>query len=433
MYHHREEQDRHFYEGVLLFAQLLRAKEEKKRRQAEEEERRRRRRKKKLWIRPWLARRVTQGYFENLISELHAEDPKGYRNFLRTPPDIFKELVDRLDGHLRKQDTFMRKALPPALKVALTLRYLATGETYHSLHYAFRVSISSICTFIPIVCEAIIEEFSAEYMTCPSTAEEWTEVADLFGARWNFHNTIGAIDGKHIGLRRPPNAGSLYYNYKGFHSIVLMGVVDASYKFLYVDCGANGSVSDGGVFKGTEMAMALDNNTAGVPAPRSLPGEDEPLPFFLVGDDAFAMRTWLLKPYPHRNMSYHERIFNYRLSRARRVSENAFGILVSRFRFLLATMPQLPETATGIVIAACLLHNLLITRCGTATGVTDREETETHTVVPGNWRRERFTPPPNLQAMRRNTTNREAKILRDYLKNYYNSENGRVPWQDNMV
>jgi hypothetical protein len=90
------------------------------------------------------------------------------------------------------------------------------------------------------------------------------------------------------------------------------------------------SSSDGGVFGQTTLCNALEDGSIGLPPPQALPGDNNPLPFFIVGDDAFPMRSWLQKPYPQRLMTREERIFNYRLSRARRVVENAFGILSHR-------------------------------------------------------------------------------------------------------
>ena len=111
---------------------------------------------------------------------------------------------------------------------------------------------------------------------------------------------------------------------------MLLAIADADYKFLYVDVGARGAGSDGGVFNHTPIRRLLEEGTLGLPEPEALPGSDVIVPYFLVGDDAFPLRNWLTKPYPHRGLARDKRIFNYRLSRARRVVENAFGILSSR-------------------------------------------------------------------------------------------------------
>lgn len=281
-------------------------------------------------MRHWLLRRADHGQYEQLLTELNREDPSGYKNFLRMTPEIFRELVDALSPLLEKKDTFMRKALEPGLKIAITLRYLATGDSYKSLMYSFRVAHNTISRIIPETCEAIIDHLSGEVMSCPNSPQAWKEVANKFSKKWNFHNTLGALDGKHIAIKCPPNSGSLYYNYKHFYSIILMALADADYKFLYVDIGANGSASDGGVFNDSDIYRALEVDTAGLPEPASMPNDDKPVPFFIVGDDAFPLRSWLMKPFPHRGLDNEQRIFNYRLSRARRVVENAFGILVHR-------------------------------------------------------------------------------------------------------
>lgn len=194
----------------------------------------------KWWSRPWLQRRMLFGQYENLMREMAQEDVPGFKNFVRVEPALFQELLTRIAPRIERQDTFMRKALEPGLRLALTLRYIATGDSYKSLEYAFRVANNSISRIVPETCEAIISEFQDEVMKCPTTPEEWQVISDHFAQRWNFQKTVGALDGKHIAIKCPDNAGSLYYNYKGFHSIILLALVDADYKFLYVDIGANG-------------------------------------------------------------------------------------------------------------------------------------------------------------------------------------------------
>lgn len=264
---------------------------------------RKHRKPRQCWTRPWLLRRPRYGQYERLLAELAQEDRPGFKNFQRVDPDLFQELLARVGPRIEKQDTFMRKALEPGLRLALTLRYLATGDSYMSLQYNFRVSNNAISAIVPETCEAIIAELQEDVLTCPTTPDEWKKVSEGFATRWNFHNTVGAIDGKHIALHCPAKSGSLYYNYKGFYSIILMALVDADYKFLYIDIGANGRCSDGGVFEDCTLRTALEDGTVGFPPPEPLPNDEEPLSFAIVGDDAFPMRPWLMKPYPQRGMS----------------------------------------------------------------------------------------------------------------------------------
>ena len=283
-----------------------------------------------VWVAEWLTLRTELGDYHKLMKQLELHDVPRFKNFVRMEPHMFQELLARVGPRLEGQDTFWRKALEPGLKLALTLRYLASGDTFKSLQFCFRVAHNTICQLVGPVCEAIIAEYSDELFTLPVTPEGWMKEAQLFERRWNLPHCIGAIDGKHVAIKKPAKSGSLYFNYKHFHSIVLMAIVDADYKFLYVDVGATGSGADGGVFKDTEVRECFDDGSIGLPPPSPLPGGDTPVGYYLVGDEAFPLKTWLMKPIPRRNLTPEQRVFNYRISRARRVVENAFGILASR-------------------------------------------------------------------------------------------------------
>ena len=134
--------------------------------------------------------------------------------------------------------------------------------------YDFHVAHNSICRIVCECCDAIFEEYSEEVMHCPRTSAEWKAVAS---SRWNFHRTLGAIDGKHVAIRCPKNGGSLYFNYKGFHSIILFAFADANCKFMWEDVGVNGSSSDADIFKQLELRSDIINGTLQVPATEPLP------------------------------------------------------------------------------------------------------------------------------------------------------------------
>lgn len=177
-----------------------------------------------------------------------------------------------------------------------------------------------------------------------------------------FSSCNSAIDGKHVMLQVSINRSTEFYNYKHFFSIVQFALVDADFCFRYVDVGCQGRLSDRGVFKNTKLYKQLEESLA-VPPPSIL---QVPyvikVPYVILADKAFALNEYAMKPFggePDRGSQ--ERVFNYRLSQARRVVENAFGILSSVFRVRVQWKPMSlePKTATKIVLTTINLHNYL--------------------------------------------------------------------------
>ena len=415
--------DDHRRRTTILLAQLH---------DMDNEQQEQRQRARSVWVRQWILRRSQLGQYEQLLQELRDEDRKGFKNFLRMDHAMFQELLQRVQGRLTKQDTNYRKALEPSMKLAITLRYMASGESYHSLMYGFRVAHNTISKFVPEVCAAIVAELAVEVMKVPQNAEDWREIADYFSQRWNFHHCVGAIDGKHVAIRKPKHGGSLYFNYKGFHSIILMALVDGDYKFRWAEVGTNGAASDAQIFNDCELHDMHDDGQLPFPAPEPLPHDDRDMPYFYVADDAFALQKWLMKPHSLRGLTRGQRIFNYRLSRARRVVENAFGILAQRFQCMLTTMRQSTQNVEKIVMACMCLHNFLRMRNpGIQNGMLDQED-EDHNYVPGAWREgTELLGDGHHRGGARATT--PAKLQRDYLTAYYNSPVGAVEWQDQMI
>ena len=174
-------------------------------------------------------------------------------------------------------------------------------------------------------------------MECPPSS---------WGTRWETYR-----------MTKPKRSGSEYCNCKGFYSLVLLALVDAKYRFLWVDVGSSGSSSDAQIFNCSKLRKKIEDGTLGLPSHEPL-GEGGPeLHYFLLGDNAFALMPWLVKPYSRRQ----QRIGNYRISRDRRVVENMLGILVSRFRVLLHPMEQRLKVVRDIILTCVVLHNMLRT------------------------------------------------------------------------
>uniref|UniRef100_A0A2S2R443 DDE Tnp4 domain-containing protein n=1 Tax=Sipha flava TaxID=143950 RepID=A0A2S2R443_9HEMI len=113
-----------------------------------------------------------------------------------------------------------------------------------------------------------------------------------------------------------------------------MAVVDANYEILMADEGKNGRISDGGVIKNTSFYNSLIKGELNIPPPERLPGSNKTAPYVFISDEAFQLTNNFMKPYALSVLNNERRIYNYRLSKARRVVENIFGILVSRFAVL---------------------------------------------------------------------------------------------------
>lgn len=185
------------------------------------------------------------------------------------------------------------------------------------------------------------------------------EIAEKFEDIWQFPHCLGAIDGKHIRIIPPQGSGSFYFNYKKTHSIVLLAIANANYEFIYCDVGTNGRVSDGGVINNTDFYDKLVNNTLNIPMKDPRGDLALELPYVFVGDDAFAMRPDVLKPFSRASLNKEKRIFNYRLSRARRIIENTFGIFASKLRIFYTAINLNVDTIEYVTLACCALHNFL--------------------------------------------------------------------------
>lgn len=190
----------------------------------------------------------------------------------------------------------------------------------------------------------IIKHFLASAIPKPTT-EKFQEIIKDFYEKWNYPNCGGAIDGKHVRVNCPANAGSSIQSFYWQLSTLITNLSLSTlalmeekatqvYKFIaQSQCGIEideNKFKFPGIYLKSEMGKQINSGTFGIPPPAALPNTDTILPNVIIGDEAFALTNTMMKPYP-RHQSLVDRsktIYNYRHSRARRTTENAFGNVV---------------------------------------------------------------------------------------------------------
>ena len=155
-----------------------------------------------------MKRREEQGYYDNIVRELSIEDTAAYKEMMRMCYEEFLYILNIIEKDIPPTQIFGgHKVIPAKARLTVTIRFLATGETFRSLCFQFRISKGAISYIVRDVCNAINKNMSPLYLKVPSTIstmEEWHEISRKFEERWQFPNCVGAIDGKHIVMQPPP-------------------------------------------------------------------------------------------------------------------------------------------------------------------------------------------------------------------------------------
>lgn len=362
------------------------------------------------------------------------------KNF-RMSTESFDHIFRLIEGHLTDKKNNRPDKIPPRQKLAMVLETLASGTLQRQVAHHYRVSKQHFGYIINDVCDAICLVMKEEIKT--PTEEEYIQIANTFHAKWNFPNFLGAVDGSHIPIRRPPGSASIFFNHKGTFSIILVAAADANYRFCFINVGAYGSESDGSAFITSKLGRAIMNDVIAVPDGATI--NNVRVPFFFVADRSFPLCKRIMKPYvPARReiLTPAQNIFNYRLSRARRTIENAFGILKSRWMCLARKMYCGPDKAQKIITTCCLLHNFLLSTARhnyCPPSYADRIGRDGR-VIEGAWRSVLLQDPllQNNNMSRNNTTGLQKNDnmlqigmdIRNHIKNYVISQQGALAWQN---
>lgn len=264
----------------------------------------------------------------------------------------------------------------------------------------------------------------------PKNENDWKKIATSFNRKWKFPNCAGAIDGKHVTLQAPVKSGIEFYNCKGFYRVVLFSVIDSDYNFIYADVGCQCRISDGGLYRGTKFKKALEENIAYFPPECPLPGKTATTPLVFLADDAFPLTPNVMKPYSGSHTPKSKRkLFNSRLNRGRRVSENVFGVISTVFRVLRLPMSLEPETAKKVTLSIIYLHNFLrkspSKQIYNPPGIFDQECLHSGELMLGVWRQDEpggFSTFPTVP--RRSTI--YAESVRNRFTDYFSSPEGQI-------
>ena len=250
----------------------------------------------------WMKYRSTS-FFTDVVANWGDREWK--QNF-RISRTTFRFLCRELAPYLSRSSV-VRESLPLELRVAVCLWRLGTNVEYRTISHLFGLGISTVCVAVHNVCDLLIQQFSTTYIKIPM-GQGLRDIVDGFKSKWGFPQCIGAIDGSHIPIIAPSENPLDYYNRKGYHSIILQALVDHNYKFLDVYVGWPGSVHDARVLANSSLFVKCESGTFLPDCPTMLSGTS--IPLLILGDPAYPLRTWLMKPFSDTGLTAKQRKFN---------------------------------------------------------------------------------------------------------------------------
>lgn len=282
-------------------------------------------------------------------------DTEFIHNF-RMTRRTFMYVCERLLSFLSREDTRLRRPISVRKRVGVGLYWLATGACYRTIANLFGIAKSTVCSIVHEFCRAVRQVLMPEYIKLPQ-GEELQEVVQGFKQRWGFPQCGGAVDGSHIPIIAPEENHADYFNRKGWHSVILQGVVDHRFCFTNINAGWPGSVHDARVLRNSHIYSLAERGELFPPDTEDIMGIQ--VPIMLLGDPAYPLRSWLLKGYSDTGtLTAEQKYFNERHSRARMTVECAFGRLKGRWRCLGKRLDVDISIVPTIISACCTLHNV---------------------------------------------------------------------------
>ncbi|CAF1039448.1 unnamed protein product, partial [Rotaria sordida] len=281
-----------------------------------------------------------------------------FKNNFRIQRSTFGELVRLVGPHVFKNDTNYRAAIPVEKRIACALYALGSSSELRTISNLFGIGVNTTGLIVHEFCNTIIDLFLYKLIKFPSTDAEIYETMNGFLTKFGYPLCLGSLDGTHIQIKPPIGAEPDYYNYKKFHSVIMLAAVNSNLMFTYINVGAPGRCNDSSVYSRSTLYDVIQNS---IYKKYYLIENNVTIYAHLIADSAFPLDATLIKPYIEKpNMSRKECMFNYRLSRARSTVERAFGIMKNRFRCIHRKLEYELDNSVRIIKAIAILHNICI-------------------------------------------------------------------------
>lgn len=304
----------------------------------------------------WSLPRPNESWFEIHYHDLTIPE-EFFRQQLRMNRATFNTVLDVLGARIVRQNSRFRSCLSPAKVLAIGLYRLAHGNSYLTIGPTFNVGKSTVIEAVQDVVGALYE-LRDDHIKFPETLAEVNASIQSFEELSALPNIVGAIDGSHVRIKTPSDSAADYFSRYQQHDFIIQAVVNGKKVFTDFACGFPGSMHDARVLRGSAIFRSAEQGEI-LTAPTVIVGGREITPY-LVGDSAYPLSPWLMKPYPEGTRDPQEITFNKELSSARVQVECAFGMLKNRWRILQKRFDSDIELAIKATIACAVLHNICI-------------------------------------------------------------------------
>ena len=300
-------------------------------------------------------------WFSNLWERRNDEEwialQRQWKDDFRMSRNTFESIVEIVRPRLQKQYTQLRNAILIEKRVAVAIWRLATGDSYRAVGKTFRIGKSTAVSITHDFYK--LSRISRRFIRLPKSRSETRSAIRDFKEETNFKilQALGAIDCTHNKILPPANDKKDYFSQKQCHTINTQAVIGANLKILDLATGFPGSIHHARTLRKTSIYRKAENNEILSHPLRQI--NDVNVRSLILGDGAYPLFPWLVKPYPQGPaLTDVEKGFNRKVSSARVVAERAFGILKGRCRCPLKRIDTDIANVSDQIIACSVLHNI---------------------------------------------------------------------------